>query len=299
MSAYPSVSFEFFPPRDLTGSFRLWDALNALSCYDPAFVSVTYGASGSTRTLTHDVVKAIGDNIGLRVAAHLTCVDATRDETMRTVDEYERCGVRTVVALRGDPPAGKGRFVPMDEGYPDSSALITALADRGMDVICGAYPEPHPDGTGTASDIAWLRRKQDAGASRAITQFFFAPETYLRFRDGCADAGIGIPVIPGVMPVRSIEGAIKFAKRCGAAVPESVLDRFAGSGSGEDDLRIATDMAAEMCEDLIREGVDHIHFYTLNSPHLTASVCDRILNEASPARGDWPVQRREHSLETV
>lgn len=273
----PAVSFEFFPPSDLDASFRLWRAVQALSRFSPDFVSVTYGAGGATRRLTHEAVAAISANTGIPVAAHLTCVDASREETMAVVDGYEAAGVRKVVALRGDPPKGSGTFRPREDGYADSVALISALAERdGLSVLCGAYPEPHPDGTGTASDIAWLKRKQDAGAAGAITQFFFEKNTFLRFRDEAVRAGVTIPIIPGVLPIRSWEGAVRFAARCGARVPDHVLGAFSVVGTPEDEHRVAVDLAAHLCRSLICEGVGHVHFYTLNSPDLTAEVCDRL-----------------------
>lgn len=277
MTHAPAVSFEFFPPRDLDASFRLWDAVTSLAPYSPDFVSVTYGAGGTTRRLTHEAVAAISANTRIPVAAHLTCVDASREETMAVVDGYEAAGVRKVVALRGDAPKGAGGFRPREDGYADSVALIAALAERGgMDVLCGAYPEPHPDGTGTASDIAWLKRKQDAGAAGAITQFFFDQNTFLRFRDEAVRAGVTIPIIPGVLPIRSWEGAVRFAARCGARVPDHVLRAFEAVSTPEDERRVAVDLAAYLCRSLIREGVGHVHFYTLNSPDLTAEVCDRL-----------------------
>ena len=277
MSHAPAVSFEFFPPRDLDASFRLWDAVRALSPYAPDFVSVTYGAGGTTRRLTHEAVVAISANAGLTVAAHLTCVDASREETMAVVNDYAAAGVRSVVALRGDPPRGAGPFRAREDGFTDSVALISALSARGgLDVICGAYPEPHPDGDGADSDVEWLKRKQDAGACRAITQFFFDAGTFLRFRDRCVRAGITIPITPGILPVRSWEGAVRFAFRCGAHIPDHVLSRFSVVSTPEDERRIAVEIAAQLCRRLVSEGADNLHFYTMNSPDLTAAVCERL-----------------------
>ncbi|HSF63135.1 MAG TPA: methylenetetrahydrofolate reductase, partial [Paracoccaceae bacterium] len=207
MSRSPAVSFEFFPPQTLDASFRLWETVQALAPLDPAFVSVTYGAGGTTRKLTHEAVTTIGRNYGLKVAAHLTCVDATRAETMEIAAAYAAAGVTEIVALRGDAPKGAARFTPHPEGFASSVDLIEALADTGRFTIrVGAYPEPHPDAADTAADVAWLKRKIDAGATSAITQFFFEAETFLRFRDACAKAGITAPIIPGILPIENWDG---------------------------------------------------------------------------------------------
>ncbi|TVS04457.1 MAG: 5,10-methylenetetrahydrofolate reductase, partial [Rhodobacteraceae bacterium] len=198
----PRVSFEFFPPKSLEASFRLWDTVRMLAPLVPEFVSVTYGAGGTTRKLTHEAVTTIGAQFGLNVAAHLTCVDATRAETMEIVEAYAAAGVREIVALRGDPPKGQGKFLPNPEGFPNSIKLIEALAAMGKFTLrVGAYPEPHPEAADTLADVHWLKRKFAAGADSAITQFFFEPETFLRFRDTCAREGITGKIIPGIIPI--------------------------------------------------------------------------------------------------
>lgn len=272
----PSISFEFFPPKTLQASFRLWDCVQTLAPLDPTFVSVTYGAGGTTRQLTHDAVDAIAKTTGLSVAAHLTCVDATREETLAIADSYKDAGVNHIVALRGDPPKGSGAFTARPDGFAGSIELTRALADRGFDVTVGAYPEAHPDAAGVQACIDHLKAKIDAGASRAITQFFFEAETFLRFRDACADQGITAPILPGILPIENWAGVQKFAAACGTKIPAILQDAFTNAAhSGTADL-LATAQATELCDDLCREGVDHLHFYTLNKPELTRDICHAL-----------------------
>lgn len=271
----PSVSFEFFPPKSLQASFRLWDCVQTLSPLAPDFVSVTYGAGGTTRQLTHDAVDAIVKTTDLNVAAHLTCVDATRDETLAIADSYKAAGVSHIVALRGDPPKGSGGFRAHADGFAGSIDLTRALADRGFEVTVGAYPEAHPDATNTQQCIDHLKAKIDAGATRAITQFFFEADTFLRFRDACADAGITAPILPGILPIENWAGVQKFAASCGAAIPPILRDAFANATPDTEDL-LATAQATELCDALLGEGVDHLHFYTLNKPELTRDVCNAL-----------------------
>ncbi|PZO64044.1 MAG: methylenetetrahydrofolate reductase [NAD(P)H] [Paracoccus denitrificans] len=271
--ARPKISFEFFPPRNLDQSFRLWDTARALAPLAPDFVSVTYGAGGTTRQLTHESVTALSNHYGLNVAAHLTCVEATRDETMKIVDDYAAAGVREIVALRGDAPQGDMAFQPHPDGFTSSVELIGALAKRGdFTIRCGAYPEPHPDSADTAADVAWLKRKIDAGASSAITQFFFDADTFFRFRDACAAAGIDAAIIPGLLPIQSWAGAKRFAARCGTAVPDWAEERFAKAGL-QGERALAREMATELARNLLAGGVDRLHFYTLNRPELCQQVC--------------------------
>ncbi|QJD16967.1 methylenetetrahydrofolate reductase [NAD(P)H] [Paracoccus sanguinis] len=279
----PAVSFEFFPPKTLDQSFRLWETARALAPLGPDFVSVTYGAGGTTRQLTHEAVTALATHYGLNVAAHLTCVEATRAETMQIVDDYAAAGVREIVALRGDAPQGAAAWTPHPEGFASSVELIEAISARGgFTIRCGAYPEPHPDSPDSAADVAFLKRKVDAGATSAITQFFFDPDTFFRFRDACAAAGIAAPVIPGILPIQSWAGAKRFAARCGTSVPAWAEDAFARAGKpGE--AALARDIAVELCTRLIEGGVDRLHFYTLNRPELTAEVCAALGIEATEA----------------
>ncbi|WP_439156373.1 methylenetetrahydrofolate reductase [NAD(P)H] [Yoonia sp.] len=276
MSA-PSVSFEFFPPKSLEGSFRLWDCVNTLAPLDPTFVSVTYGAGGTTRKLTHEAVGTIHKTSGLNVAAHLTCVDATRSETLEIADGYAEAGVREIVALRGDAPKGAEKFTPHADGFASSIELIAALAETGKFTLrVGAYPEKHPEAADQAADIAFLKRKIDAGATSAVTQFFFEADTFFRFRDACVKAGIDAPIIPGILPIENWTGTQRFAAQCGTHIPQLIQDAFTNATrDGTTDL-LATALATELCDDLRQGGVDHFHFYTLNRPELTRDVCHAL-----------------------
>ncbi|RMC37540.1 methylenetetrahydrofolate reductase [NAD(P)H] [Paracoccus alkanivorans] len=271
----PSISFEFFPPKTLDASFRLWETARALAPLAPDFVSVTYGAGGTTRKLTHEAVTTINRHYGLEVAAHLTCVEATRAETMKIVQDYADAGIREIVALRGDAPKGQERFTPYPDGFAHSIELIEAIAARGdMTIRVGAYPEPHPDSSGTDADVAWLKRKVEAGATSAMTQFFFDPETFFRFRDKCEAAGIDAPIIPGILPIQSWSGTKRFASICGTSVPQWAEDAFARvADDPQAESELATGICIELCEKLIDGGVDQLHFYTLNRPELTRDVC--------------------------
>ncbi len=269
----PRISFEFFPPQGLDASFKLWETVQALAPLDPAFVSVTYGAGGTTRKLTHEAVGTIHRNYGLRVAAHLTCVDATRAETLEVAAAYAQAGVTEIVALRGDAPKGADRFTPHPEGFASSVDLVAALAAAGkFKIRVGAYPEPHPDAADTLADVRFLKRKIDAGASSAITQFFFDADTFFRFRDACAAEGITAPIIPGILPIQSWAGTKRFAARCGTRVPARLDEAFTmAARDGREEL-LALTQCTTLCTRLIEGGVDDLHFYTLNRPHLTHQV---------------------------
>ena len=273
----PRISFEFFPPKTLEASFRLWDTVHALSPLDPRFVSVTYGAGGTTRELTREAVGTLHKATGLNVAAHLTCVDATRAETLAIADQFAEAGVTEIVALRGDPPKGSDGFTPHADGFADSCELISALAETGKFTIrVGAYPEKHPEAADHDADIDWLKRKIDAGATEAITQFFFEADTFFRFRDACADAGITAPIIPGVLPVENWKGARKFAVSCGTRIPSWIDDAFDKAIRDNRHDLLATALATELCSNLIEGGVEDLHFYTLNRPDLTRDVCHAL-----------------------
>lgn len=273
----PRVSFEFFPPQTLDASFRLWETVRALAPYKPDFVSVTYGAGGTTRKLTHEAVTTIARHYGLNVAAHLTCVDATKAETMAIAEAYAEAGVAELVALRGDAPKGAERFTPHPEGFADSVELVEALAETGrFRIRVGAYPERHPDAADDMADVRWLKRKFEAGADSAITQFFFEADTFFRFRDACAKEGIERPVIPGILPIQSWDGAKRFALRCGAQVPPALDAAFAAAREAGREETLATELAVRLCERLMEGGVDQFQFYTLNRPHLTASVLQAL-----------------------
>lgn len=273
MSVTPRISFEFFPPQTLDASFRLWETVQMLAPLKPSFASVTYGAGGTTRKLTHEAVAAIGRNYGLNVAAHLTCVDATRAETLEIAESYAAAGVTEIVALRGDAPKGAERFTAHPQGFASSVELVEALAKTGkFKVRVGAYPEPHPDAAHAGADVEHLKRKVDAGASSAITQFFFNADTFFRFRDACVKAGIDVPIIPGILPIISWDGTKRFAARCGAQVPASLDEAFRlAARDGREDL-LALTQCTTLCARLIEGGVEDLHFYTLNRPHLTREV---------------------------
>jgi methylenetetrahydrofolate reductase (NADPH) len=279
MPVTPRLSFEFFPPQTLDASFRLWETVQVLAPLRPDFVSVTYGAGGTTRRLTHEAVGAIGRNYGLNVAAHLTCVDATRTETLEIAAAYAEAGVTEIVALRGDAPRGNARFTPHPDGFASSVDLVAALAATGKFTLrVGAYPEQHPDAADSRADVLWLKRKIDAGATSAITQFFFEADTFLRFRDACAAQGITAPIIP----IISWDGAKRFAARCGTRVPGRLNEAFeTAARDGREEL-LALTHCTTLCTRLIDEGVEALHFYTLNRPHLTREVC-HALGVTAPA----------------
>ncbi len=281
----PRISFEFFPPQTLDASFRLWEAAQVLAPLKPGFVSVTYGAGGTTRKLTHEAVGTIHKNYGLNVAAHLTCVEASKAETMEIVDAYADVGVTEIVALRGDPPGGHGKFTPHADGFASSVELIEALARDGRFTIrCGAYPEPHPDAADMLADVRWLKRKVEAGATSAITQFFFEAETFFRFRDACEKEGIKARIIPGILPIQSWKGAKTFARRCGTSIPAWVEEAFEAAIRDDPEqllptalsTALSTAMCTELCETLIQGGVEDLHFYTLNRPGLTRDICHAL-----------------------
>lgn len=275
--ATPRISFEFFPPQSLEASFRLWDTVQVLAPLNPEFVSVTYGAGGTTRDLTHDAVALIRKQYGLNVAAHLTCVNSSRNEIMTIADGYAAAGVTDIVALRGDAPKGQNSFSASEGGFANSIELIETLAQTGkFNIRVGAYPEPHPDSANTAADVDWLKRKIDAGATSAITQFFFEADTFFRFRDACEKAGIDAQIIPGIMPITSWTGIKKFAAGCGASIPAWLDDAFTKAiRDGRTDL-LSTAVCAELCSDLIDGGVEDLHFYTLNRPALTRDICHAL-----------------------
>jgi len=276
MSA-PRISFEFFPPQTLDASFRLWETVQVLAPLKPGFVSVTYGAGGTTRKLTHEAVSAIGRNYGLNVAAHLTCVDATRAETLEIAAAYAAAGVTEIVALRGDAPRGAGKFTAHPDGFANSCDLIAALADTGkFRIRVGAYPDKHPEAANAGADVDWLKRKIDAGAHSAITQFFFEADTFFRFRDRCAAAGISAPIIPGILPIDNWDGVRKFAVRCGTKVPLWLEEAFFVARRDDRQELLATALCSELCDDLMQGGVEDLHFYTLNRPQLTRKVCHAI-----------------------
>jgi methylenetetrahydrofolate reductase (NADPH) len=281
--ALPSLSFEFFPPHNPEGSLRLWRSVERLAPLGPRFVSVTYGAGGTTRDRTNAAIQTIVERARLRVAGHLTCVGASRDETLEVARGYARLGVRRIVALRGDPPKGAERFTPHPEGFSSAAELVSALRGVGdFEISVAAYPEKHPEAGSLAADIDNLKRKLDAGASSAITQFFFEAEDFLHFRDACAKAGISAPIIPGVLPVENFGKMLNFAGRCQARVPEWMHRAFARAETEEQAHLLAVSIAADLCDTLAEEGAEHLHFYTLNNPDLTFDVCRALGYAAAP-----------------
>ena len=269
-----AVSFEVFPPRSLDASFQLWDTVHGLTPLEPRFISITYGAGGSTRDLTQEAAATLRRQSGLPVAAHLTCAGATRAEIDATVAAYREAGVRDIVALRGDPVGGADRFVAPRDGYADSVELVAALAKRGgFNIRVGAYPEMHPDSASAGQNIDWLKAKLDAGASEAITQFFFDAETFLRFRDACDAAGITAPITPGILPVTNWTRTKGFAARCGASVPQQLARAFEKAERDDRMALFGLAHATELCDRLIVEGVSALHFYTLNRADMTRDIC--------------------------
>lgn len=270
------VSFEFFPPRTEAMAQSLWQSIKRLEPLQPAFVSVTYGAGGSTRQLTHETVTRVLRETTLKPAAHLTCVGASRTEIDAVADQYWDAGIRHVVALRGDPPpeAG-GKYVPHPEGYAYSTDLIAGLKRRhDFEISAACYPEKHPDAPSAEADLQVLKRKVDAGASRAVSQFFFNPDDFLRFRDRATAAGIGVPIVPGILPVSNFAQVKKFAGLCGAKVPVWLADLFEGLDEDIETRRlIAATVAGDLCRKLQAEGIRDFHFYTLNRADLTYAIC--------------------------
>jgi methylenetetrahydrofolate reductase (NADPH) len=279
------VSFEFFPPRTPELESSLWSAIDRLAPLRPRFLSVTYGAGGGTRWRTHEIVRRIRTDTGIPPAAHLTCVGATREEVDRVVRGYRDAGVRHIVALRGDPPGGEGRFEPHPGGYRDSVALIEGIRRIGdFEVSVGCYPEVHPDASSPQADLDHLKRKIDAGASRAITQFFFEPETYLRFVDRARAAGIGVPIVPGILPVSDYAKMERFARACGARVPAWLTELFTGLDESAEVRRLmGATVAAVLCDRLSEQGVREFHFYTLNRSELTFAICRQLGLQPRPA----------------
>ncbi len=268
-----TISFEFFPPQSTDATLRLWRAVERLAPLAPSYVSVTYGAGGTTRDRTRAAIRTIQDRARLPVAGHLTCVNATGDETIEVARSYRKMGVQKIVALRGDPPKGAGGFQAHPDGFASAAELVGALAADGwQDIAVAAYPEVHPEASSAQADIDMLKRKVDAGATSALTQFFFETDDFLRFRDRCADAGITIPVHPGILPVENFANLTRFAARCGANIPDWMSKAFGAAEDMESHRLLATAIATETCDSLLSQGVEHLHFYTLNMPDLTYDI---------------------------
>jgi methylenetetrahydrofolate reductase (NADPH) len=274
----PSVTFEFFPPNTPAMEKTLWQSIDRLAVLEPRFVSVTYGADGSTRARTHAAVKKIMSDTGLTAAPHLTCIGASKDEIDDIARQYWDMGVRHLVALRGDPPKGSEPYAPQPDGYAYASDLVAGLRKvADFDISVAAYPEVHPEAPSRQFDLDNLKRKLDAGASRAITQFFFDIEPYLRFRESCATAGIDSSIVPGILPITRFPQLERFAKMCGASVPAWLHERFAGlEDDPETRQMIAASVAIEQARLLSEVGINEFHFYTLNRAELTFAICHAL-----------------------
>lgn len=270
-----TVSFEFFPPKTDAAAETLWQAIKRLEPLDPSYVSVTYGAGGTTRERTHSTVTRIANETSMAPAAHLTCVGATREEVDQVAQDYWDAGIRHIVALRGDAPDGANRYEPHPGGYAYAADLVAGLKKIGdFEISVAAYPESHPEALSPEADLDNLKRKIDAGATRAITQFFFDPEVFLRFLDRARAAGISIPIVPGIIPVTNFTQTAKFAKMCGADVPEWMHGLFDGLDDDPETRKlVAASVCAEQCRVLHANGIDEFHFYTMNKADLCYAIC--------------------------
>ncbi|MDA0339982.1 MAG: methylenetetrahydrofolate reductase [NAD(P)H] [Proteobacteria bacterium] len=278
MTADLKVSFEIFPPAGTVSEEALWRTVSRLEGLNPAFVSVTYGAGGSTRERSTRILDQLLSTMKLDAAAHVTCVGATRDEIDTLARSWAERGVKRIGALRGDAPDGQTKFQPHPDGYRDAVDLVAGLRRVGdFKIAVGAYPETHPDAASPEADLDNLKRKLDAGASSAITQFFFDAETYLRFRDRVSAAGITQPIIPGILPVTNFSRVVAFSERCGASVPPWMHELFEGLDEDAETRRlVAASTACELCNALKAEGVSEFHIYTLNRAELAMAICRRL-----------------------
>ncbi|MBL1148278.1 MAG: methylenetetrahydrofolate reductase [Pseudomonadota bacterium] len=273
-----SVSFEFFPPKTEKMEAQLWDSVAQLAPLSPEFVSVTYGAGGTTRERTHDAVIRIQKETGIPAAAHLTCVGSSREEIDEIARRYWDEGIRHIVALRGDPPEGSKTYVPHPGGYDYASDLVAGLKKIGdFDISVAGYPEVHPEALSAEADFENIKRKVDAGANRIITQFFMEPEFFLRYRDKLAAAGVTVPVVPGILPVNNFESVRKFSKMCNTHLPDWLALLFEGLDNQPKTRNlVAATVAAEQCRVLYRNGVQNFHFYTLNRAELALAICHML-----------------------
>ncbi|HEY8540493.1 MAG TPA: methylenetetrahydrofolate reductase [Steroidobacteraceae bacterium] len=282
----PQVSFEFFPPKDDEMERTLWQSVQRLAPLQPSFVSVTYGADGSTRTRTHNIVTKIQETTPLTAAPHLTCVDAPRSEVLEIARNYWAHGIRHIVALRGDPPQGQSKYTPHPDGFAYAIDLVKGLKSvADFEISVAAYPEVHPEAPSAEFELEYLKAKIDAGATRAITQFFFDPDVFLRFRDKCVKAGIKAAIVPGILPITRFPQMLRMAQRCGASVPDWLVHRFDGLDDDPETRRlIAASVAIEQVQQLQKHGVEHFHFYTLNRSELTYAICHALGVRPEPAR---------------
>jgi methylenetetrahydrofolate reductase (NADPH) len=284
MTGQLKVSFEFFPPKPGEAEETFWRTVKRLESISPDFVSVTYGAGGTTRDRTLNTVKRLADETALKPCAHLTCVGASKDEVNETVRDFHTAGVRHILALRGDPPAGVGKkFEPHPDGYQNAADLVRGIRGLGdFEVSVSAYPERHPDSVSIEEDLAFMADKAENGATRAISQFFFHNSFFLRLRDRIMARGIKIELLPGILPITNFARVCEFAGKCGAHIPPDLAQRFAGLDNDPETRNlVAAIVAAEQVEALRREGVENFHFYTLNRADLVYAIC-RVLQLGAP-----------------
>ena len=271
------LSFEFFPPHSIEATLRLWRSVERLAPLAPDFVSVTYGAGGATRDRTLDAIKVIHERARLDVAGHLTCVGASKSETLSIARGYLARGASRIVALRGDPPAGDTEFRAHEDGFRSGLELVEGLAEAGFkDIIVAAYPEIHPQAVSGSADLDTLKAKQDAGATMAITQFCFDPATFLDFRERAMAHGITIPIVPGVLPVEDFARTRRFSAKCGAGIPGWMETAFGNAQTQEEADLLAIAIATDFCDTLLDEGVEQLHFYTLNNPDLVYNIVNTL-----------------------
>ena len=280
---YPSnsnvrVSFEFFPPKTEKMNNIMWEAVNSLARFKPEFVSVTYGAGGTTRERTHKAVIDIQNKTGLKAAAHLTCIGASKEEINEIAQKYWVEGIRHIVALRGDVPNAGEKYIPREDGYAYASDLVKGLKDiADFEITVAGYPETHPEAISEEADIDNVKRKIDAGANRIITQYFIDPELFLRYRDKLHDKGINIPVIPGILPITNFKRLLEFSSICNTSIPKWMYDIFEGLDEEPETIKlVAATLAAEQCKILHQNGVNDFHFYTLNRAELSAAICHML-----------------------
>ncbi|MFQ5346083.1 MAG: methylenetetrahydrofolate reductase [NAD(P)H] [Mariprofundus sp.] len=277
----PLISCEFFPPKTDQGEENLWDCLNELRSIDPAYISVTYGAGGTTQDRTKGIVTRIKDETGLSPVAHLTCVGANRDELAALLADYRAAGIENILALRGDAPEGMDRFEAVAGGFSHATDLIAFLRTQGdFSIACATYPEGHPESRGgVADDIRYLKLKQDNGADAAVTQYFFDNDTFFRFRDATEKAGITIPIIPGIMPIGNFDQIVRFSAMCGASIPAWLHEKMEPvKGNPEAVKALGIELATQQCRELLQAGIPGIHFYTLNKSQATIAIRNQLID---------------------
>jgi len=277
----PLISCEFFPPKTDKGEENLWNCLNELRSINPAYISVTYGAGGTTQERTKGIVTRIKDETGLSPVAHLTCVGATKQQLADLLADYRAAGIENILALRGDAPAGMEHFQAVAGGFSHATDLIAFLREQGdFSIACATYPEGHPESKGgVADDIRYLKIKQDNGADAAVTQYFFDNDTFFRFRDDCRAAGITLPIIPGIMPISNFDQIVRFSAMCGAGIPDWLRDRMEPVKGDLDAVKsMGIELAVQQCRELLAAGVPGLHFYTLNKSEATIAIRNQLVD---------------------